>query len=172
MPTRETQQAPDGLVLKALTKRYYTRCPSIGRVPNFQQQSLVARMGPSYIHVSAVHPRCHFRNNINNYNLRSQRFPCQRPSDVSVSFWRFFSHLLSVLTSSAHLESSAVPSSSLGAIITVHVVTSSAFLIQHDTIDPTSSLLLESTFVQCDTARNSSSPCRSPTSSVCLGTWH
>ena len=67
------------LFLKLFTERGYTRCPSIGRVPNFQQQSLVAQIGPSYIHVSAIHRRCHFQNYINNYNLRSQRFPFQRP---------------------------------------------------------------------------------------------
>ena len=129
-------------------------------------------MGLSYIHVSVVHPRCHFRNYINNYNLRSQTFPYQRPSDDSANFWCFFSHLISVLTSPAHFDSLAVPSPSLGAITPVHIVTSSAFLIRHDIVDPTPSLLMESTFAQCYTARNSPSPCRIYARSVCLGTLH
>ena len=146
MQNRETQLAPEALALKAFTKIVCTKYVALGRVITFQQQSLVARMGPSYIHVSTVHPRCHFRNYLNNYNLRSQRFPYQRPSDVSASFWHFFSHLLSVLTSPAHLDSSAVPSLSSGTITPVHIVTSSTFLIRHDIIDLASSLLLESIF--------------------------
>ena len=134
------------MLLTLFRGRCFTSSLSIGRMPTYHKQSLAARMGPPYIHVPTVHPRCHFRNYLNNYNLRSQRFPYQHPSDGSASFWHFFSHLLSVLTSPAHLESSAVLSSSLSSITPVHVVTSSAFLIRHDIIDRTSSLLLESTF--------------------------